>query len=98
MKKETIPLIVKGERQVTLAKWFYILLIILILVLWLNLDSKSSALEEYKTCVNNCASDNEYCPSDYSEVSNNGFEYLALSDAEDCSTDLSTCIDFCDLD
>jgi len=83
----------KEERKKT-SIGVIILIILLICLLIAHLND--TAVEDYKRCVSECASDNEFCPLDYSKLANNGFEYVALSDVEDCSSELSSCIDDCD--
>lgn len=84
------------------------ILVIILIILWINYENKSSSFEDYKMCVSDCVMDNEGCVSDYS------FDLSYVSDCNTkscvqdffddfdiesttCSDDLSFCIDDCEI-
>ena len=72
--------------------WWAIILIILLGV-WLLSDLGSN--DEYKSCVDECVSDMNWC-AEQSYVMGNANWYLADYDFEDCQNELEYCITSCE--
>ena len=53
--------------------------------------------EEYKECVESCASDNEFCRFDYMVYNTKGEGFIPEDDYDECSYELTSCIDDCDI-
>jgi transposase-like protein len=77
------------EKRKNTYSWVIVVFLILVIIyLWIDLETANSNLEDYKSCVNDCVLDNEDCLS---------IEPPSMGDVEVCSAELEECLAYCEV-